>query len=122
MTPTAEVVSILKNNKLTGVDVKNIHAFSIPSDDWDLTPILQINEVTNYPSMFGNNDNNYNKISVQVQVYYSPDYSGNMGATEESIKAAMKANGYRVSDNGVHIPTPDKNILITIKFNKLKEI
>lgn len=121
LSPVAEVVHILKTNKITGVDAINIHAFLIPQNDWDLKPILQVNEITNYPDTFGNNEVIDNDLAIQVQVYYPADYSDDMTATETSIKSAMKSNGYRIYDNGVHTKTPDGNILITIKFNIKKE-
>lgn len=97
--------------------MKNIHAFLIPSDDWDGKPIIQVNEVNNVPGQYGGNESTTDYQKIQVQVYYPSAYLGDMEATENSIKAVMQENSYRVYENGDHVATPDGNILITIKFN-----
>ncbi|ANZ70373.1 DUF806 family protein [Pediococcus claussenii] len=122
MTPTAKVVQILNSSQITGVDSKNVHAFLIPSFDWDEKPIIQVNEIQSLPSEFGNNDFTSESQKIQIQIYYPKDYSEDMSTTEDSIKAVMNENGYRIYDLGDHIMTPDGNFLITLKFNYIKEI
>lgn len=125
MTPTAQVVSLLKQNakSLPGIESKHVHAFMINQNDWDDQHcILRVSEIPAGQHDYGNAVPIYTRKAIQIEFYYPKDYADDMDLTEKSVKSFLFAHHIRCYSDAGHVITPDtKNIENTLKFNLVKE-
>ncbi|WP_297820010.1 hypothetical protein [uncultured Lactobacillus sp.] len=121
MTPTAQVVSLLKQNtsKLEGLKKEHIHAYMIsPQDKTKTDAILVVSEAPGGRHGYGNGVPIFERRRLQLDFYYPPNYEQDMEAIEQKVRAFLFAHSFRCYANAGHVMTPDnKNITNTLKFN-----
>ena len=121
MTPAMIVTNLLIDNldKLPGLTEGNICTYSIDNDNVDDTNlIIVVGESAAGDANYGNNDVISTHRRIQIQFYYPKDYQEDMALIEKTVKAFLRAHGYRCYADAGHIITPDTlNILNTLKFN-----
>lgn len=121
MTPAIIVTNLLIDNldKLPGLTEGNICTYSIDNDNVDDTNlIIVVGEKAAGDADYGNNDVISTHRRIQIQFYYPKDYQEDMALIEKTVKAFLRAHGYRCYTDAGHIITPDTmNILNTLKFN-----
>lgn len=125
MTPTAKVVSLLKQhaNELPGLKSEHIHAFMIRPNDWsDEDCIVRVSELPAGTHDYGNAVPIYVRKAVQIEFYYPTNYAQDMDLTEKSVKSFLFAHKIRCYADAGHVITPDNgNIENTLKFNFTEE-
>ena len=125
MTPTARVVSLLKQNanKLPNIKSEHIHAFMIRPNDWSKTDcVLRVSELPAGAHDYGNLVPINEYKAVQIEFYYPVNYQADMDLTEKSVKSFLLAHRIRCSSDAGHVITPDNgNIENTLKFNYIEE-
>ena len=121
MTPANYVIQILKQEKVPGLGVEHIHAFSIGTD-MTTEPILVVSELPDYSQDSGNDEPVGYRKMVQLQFYYSKDYSGDMDGLEALVRRVLYKHRIYQNSNAGHVMTPDtENIINTLKFIYYKE-
>ncbi len=122
MTTSANELRTVLVAGLSGVDAQNIHCYMIKTTDWTADrPVILITEISNNDVVFGSDDVLGRQPQTQVQVYYPPDYPGDMDELENNLKTLLRQNGwYCFSDTGHFISPDDQQIMDTMKFNRLK--
>lgn len=125
MTPTAKVVSLLKQNcdKLVGIKAEHVHAFMIKPDDWSNTDcIIRVSELPAGSHEYGNAVPIYERKAVQLEFYYPTSFEQDMDLIEKSVKSFLFAHKIRCYSDAGHVITPDNgNIENTLKFNYIEE-
>lgn len=123
MTPTAQVVHLLKQSNIPGISSGHVHAYMIDPRDWSNTDcILRVSELPAGGHEYGNAVPINEKKAVQIDFYYPREYTNDMDLMEASVKSFLFAHKYRCYSDAGHVITPDsKSITNTLKFNYLKE-
>ncbi|AMV65200.1 Hypothetical protein ADU71_1304 [Pediococcus damnosus] len=121
---SANALQKLIKNNLTGINAKNVYAFSINSGNVSLTdPVFLVTEILFSPSDYGGDQYNSMNEKLQVQIYYSDTTQINAEKLESDFLKLLKQNNYLVFDISGHEAVPEtKTLVITYKFNHIKEI
>lgn len=123
MTITAQVVSLLRSNKITGVSAEHVWPFMINKNERTVDqPIIVVSEIPAGEHDFGNGNIIGTKRRIQITFYYNlQSYEGDMDLTEKSVESFLRAHGFKCYSNAGHVITPDtENVINTLKFNYLE--
>ena len=125
MTPTAKVVSLLKQNsdKLVGIKPEHGHAFMIKPSDWSKKDcLIRVSELPAGKHEYGNTVPINEEKAIQIEFYYPVDCQQDMDLIEKSVKSFLFAHKIRCYSDAGHVVTPDNgNIENTLKFNYIEE-
>lgn len=121
---SANVLQKLIKNNLTGINAKNVYAFSINSGNVSLTdPVFLVTEILSSPTDYGSDKYNSMNEQLQVQIYYSKETTIDVDTLENDFLKLLQKNDYRVFSISGHDFTPDnQTLVITYKFNHIKEV
>ncbi len=124
MTPTAKIVSLLKDANIPGLAPEHIHAFMIDPNDWsDTECVVRVSELPAGTHEYGNSVPINESKGVQVDFYYPKHYKQDMDLIERSVKSFLFAHNIRCESDAGHVMAPDnQSITNTLKFNYREEI